>query len=175
MAGEHLTMRARRVVAGLDADGRSTVVSDGQAQARVATDAFTINQIWQLDALPPRVDVEDASGDGVSITPPAGGFIYLVTTFPPDSEVDLTAYDDALSASGGAGTGVEDDSIPGLHETDTVDIITVLSGEIYAVLEDGEVLLRPGDSFVQRGTKHAWSNRADKPCTIVAVMMGATR
>jgi mannose-6-phosphate isomerase-like protein (cupin superfamily) len=163
-------------VAGVSYSGRSTVVSDADTVARVATDAFTINQIWQVDALPPRIDAEDGSGGAVSISPPAGGFIYLVTTFPPDSDWDVGAgYKDALAASGGADAHVEDAGIAGLHQTDTVDIVTVLSGEIHAVLEDGEVLLKPGDSFVQRGTKHGWSNRTDKPCTIVAVMMGATR
>lgn len=176
MAGEHLTRTARRVVAGTDTKGRSTVTSDGVTAARAATDAFTINQIWQVDALPPRVDAEDGSAGAVSITPPPGGFVYLVTTFPPDRDWDLAAgYKDALAASGGADAHVEDAAIAGLHRTDTVDIVTVLSGEIVAVLEDSEVLLRPGDSFVQRGTRHAWSNRTDKPCTIVAVMAGATR
>ncbi len=28
----------------------------------VATDAFTINQIWRMDALPPQILDEDASG-----------------------------------------------------------------------------------------------------------------
>lgn len=176
MAGEHLAVQARRVVSGLGGDGRSTVVEDGDTRARIATEAFTINQIWQVDTLPPRVDAPDMSNGAVSITPPAGGFIHLVTTFPPDSEWDLAAgYKEALAASGGGGAHVEDAAIAGLHETDTVDIVTVISGEIHAVLEDADVLLRPGDSFVQRGTKHTWSNRADRPATIVAVMMGATR
>lgn len=176
MSGEHLAMRARRVVAGFSSGNRSAVVVDGDTPTRVATEAYTINQIWQMDALPPHVAAEDASGASVTITPPAGGFIYLVTTFPPDSEWDMAAgYKDALAASGAAEAHVDGEQIAGLHETDTVDIVTVLSGEMYAVLEEGEVLLRPGDSFVQRGTKHAWSNRGDKPCTIVAVMVGATR
>lgn len=34
------------------------------------------------------------------------------------------------------------DEIVGLHATETVDIATILDGEIYAVYEAGEVLLR---------------------------------
>jgi len=41
---------------------------------------------------------------------------------------------------------------PGMHKTDTVDYCVVLSGEIWAVLDEGEVLLRAGDCLVQRGT-----------------------
>ncbi|NKC04932.1 cupin domain-containing protein [Brucella haematophila] len=167
---------ARRVVSGHDRAGKSIVLSDAMTASRVATDAFTINQIWQVDQLPPHVLVEDSSVGEVSIAPPVGGFVYLVTTFPPDASWDFAGrYKDALAASGGANAHVEASEIPGMHETDTVDIITVISGEIYAVLEAGGVCLKAGDSFVQRGTRHTWSNRTHEPCTIVAVMMGAHR
>jgi hypothetical protein len=161
----------------VDADSRSAIVSDGNTGTRIATEAFTICQIWQMDSLPPHVLAEDTLREEASITPPVGGFTYMVTTFPPDSEWDpAPGYKEALAASGGEDAHREDDGgIAGLHETDTVDIITVISGELFAVLELGETVLRPGDSFVQRGTKHAWSNRSDRPCTIVAVMVGATR
>lgn len=169
---QHIT---RRVVAGVDRDGRSTIQSDAANPSRVETPAFTIDQIWQVDTLPVPVLAEDTSGGQVSISPPPAGFVYLVTTFPPDASWDLAGeYAAALAASGGGGAEVESE-IPGMHQTDTVDIITVISGELHAVLETGEVRLRPGESFVQRGTRHTWSNRTDAPCTIVAVMMGATR
>jgi len=60
-----------------------------------------------------------------------------------------------------------------MHKTDTVDYCIVLSGEIHAVLDEAEVLLRAGDCFVQRGTHHAWSNRTDKPCVIAFVLVAA--
>lgn len=176
MFERHENAVVRRVVSGVNDEGRSMVARDERVPSRVVTEAFTINQIWQTESLPPRIDADDTSNCTVSITPPPAGFVYLVTTFPPDSSWNPAAgYQQALSASGGAQAYVEDDEIAGLHETDTVDIITVLSGELYAVLEEDEVLLRPGESFVQRGTRHSWSNRSDKPATIVAVMMSATR
>jgi uncharacterized cupin superfamily protein len=64
---------------------------------------------------------------------------------------------------------------PGMHRTGTVDYCIVLSGEIWAVLDEGEVLLRAGDCLVQRGTNHAWSNRSDAPCTIAFVLVAAER
>jgi hypothetical protein len=175
MAGEHRKVEARRVVTGLNDEGKSAVVSDAITPNRVAFDACTVNKIWQFDALPARVLGDDASVDAGSI-PPMNGFIYMVTTFPPDSEWDLEAgYAELLASSGGAGPYLTGSEIPGLHETDTVDIITVVSGELYALLETEEVLLKQGDSFVQRGTKHSWSNRSDMPCTIASVMVGASR
>jgi len=51
--------------------------------------------------------------------------------------------------------------------------MTVLSGELWAITETGETLLRAGDTLVQRGTAHAWSNRTSEPATIVSVMIAA--
>ena len=49
----------------------------------------------------------------------------------------------------------------------------MLSGEIYALMDEGEVLLRAGDVLVQRGTNHAWSNRADEPARLAFVLIDA--
>ncbi|MGE5147909.1 MAG: cupin domain-containing protein, partial [Candidatus Eiseniibacteriota bacterium] len=62
---------------------------------------------------------------------------------------------------------------PAMHCTNTVDYIYILSGEIWALMDEGEVLLRPGDSLIQRGTNHAWSNRSDAPCRFLAVLVDA--
>ena len=60
-----------------------------------------------------------------------------------------------------------------MHKTGTVDYIVVLKGEIYAVLEKGETLLKPGDVFIQRGTNHSWSVRGDEPCIVAVVLVNA--
>jgi quercetin dioxygenase-like cupin family protein len=54
-----------------------------------------------------------------------------------------------------------------------VDYAIVLSGEIYALMDEGEVLLRAGDVLVQRGTHHAWSNRTDEPARLAFVLIDA--
>ena len=43
-----------------------------------------------------------------------------------------------------------------MHKTETVDFALCVSGRIYLVLTF-EVLMKPGDTCVQRGTNHAWS------------------
>ena len=55
----------------------------------------------------------------------------------------------------------------------TVDLAVVLSGEVYAVLEEGEVRLGVGDTFVQRGTVHGWSNRTDEVCRVAIILIDA--
>lgn len=174
--GAHLNAQARRVVAGVDADGKSTIVLDENTATRAAAEAFTVCDVWRVERLPVHVDQEDTLDGTVALSPPPEGLVVRVTTFPPDSEWDpASAYGESLEALQGADAEVADDSIPGLHATDTVDVVTVLSGELYAVLERKETLLRPGDTFVQRGTKHTWSNRGDVPATVVAIMMAAER
>ncbi len=58
-----------------------------------------------------------------------------------------------------------------MHKTDTVDYAIVMSGEIVAVMDDGETLLKAGDVLIQRGTNHAWSNRSDAFCRIAFVLI----
>ena len=63
----------------------------------------------------------------------------------------------------------------GFHQTDTVDYALVLEGEVYAVLDEDETLMRAGDVLIQRGTHHAWSNRSDKPCRMAFILIDAER
>ena len=55
---------------------------------------------------------------------------------------------------------------PGFHKTATIDYAIVLAGEIYAMMDEGEVLLKAGDVLIQRGTNHAWSNRTAEPAVV---------
>ncbi len=48
-----------------------------------------------------------------------------------------------------------------MHRTSTLDYVVVIEGEVVLVLTDSEVMLKPGDVVVQRGTDHAWENRSN--------------
>ena len=58
-----------------------------------------------------------------------------------------------------------------MHQTETIDYIIVLKGELTMLLEDGEVHLKPLDVVVQRGTNHAWVNRGSEPALLAAVLI----
>ena len=62
---------------------------------------------------------------------------------------------------------------PSMHKTNSIDYLVVISGEMWMVMEEGEVLLRQGDCIVQRGTNHAWVNKSGKPCVIAAILIDA--
>lgn len=184
MAGEHLEARARRVVVGVDQEGRSTIVSDGLSETRLATQAFTRNIIWGADTVPTPVMAENAVTDAATIPPPPAGYYCDVSTFPPDSEWDYEAgYGQALEQAGvddtdaptSASPAKDARSLPGMHQTDTVDIVTVLSGEVWCLVETGETLVKAGDTVVHRGTWHAWRNRSDAPCTVLAFHISVVR
>ena len=59
------------------------------------------------------------------------------------------------------------------HRTDSIDYITVISGEIDMELDDSTVHLQAGDVMVQRGTIHNWVNRGPAPCVLTVVLITA--
>ena len=174
---QHESAQARRVVTGYDSDGRSCVVADEFTPHRLVTPGTTKCDIWRFHGLPSPIESEDGLEVGrVETAPPLGGLTVRVTTFPPDSEWDRSlGYADTGGRLSTGNPDFDDEGIPGLHVTDTVDILTIISGELWCVLQEGEVRLGAGDSIVQRGTKHAWSNRTNEVVVGVAVMVSAVR
>lgn len=51
--------------------------------------------------------------------------------------------------------------------------VIILSGELYLILDEQETLLKAGDIVVQLGSNHAWSNRSNKPCIQIAILLDA--
>jgi hypothetical protein len=43
-----------------------------------------------------------------------------------------------------------------------------------ALLDDGAtVVLNPGDTYIQNGTRHRWSNRGEVPAVLAVALIGA--
>jgi quercetin dioxygenase-like cupin family protein len=62
---------------------------------------------------------------------------------------------------------------PGMHRTQTVDYALMLQGELTAILDEEETVLRAGDVLIQRGTNHAWANRSGQPARIAFILIDA--
>jgi mannose-6-phosphate isomerase-like protein (cupin superfamily) len=168
MVQESTAGQARRVISGVDASGRSVIVADEPTVTRVVRPSgAVVQEIWRQESIPARAEDDGTRGPEVVVAPPAGGVVVRTYTTPPDSELDLAAY--AAAAESIYGKGNAGSAVPGMHRTQTLDITTVLFGEIYAVFEEGETLLRVGDTVVVPGTMHAWSNRSDSPATLLSV------
>jgi len=168
----------RRVVTGHDGRGRSVIVSDGPSPHVLTipgrTD-FALTNLWVTDRAPAsNAGNADAAARPVVLEPPRSGAIFRIVEFPPDQAPGGFDRKAAFSAMG-AHHAMDPDASrhPGMHKTDTVDFALVLSGEIWALMDEGETLLRSGDTLVQRGTNHAWSNRSDQPCLVAFILVSA--
>lgn len=173
-------MNVRRVVTGKTPEGKSVFVSDGLIEtiSPALTPGAEFHTIWGSDA----VVQLPSNGERPPFTqwfPPAGGFrvgFFSVapanTAMPPGTDVGA-AFAEFEAKLPGMLAHMEPDS-PGMHTTDTIDVEVVISGEVWLELDDGaEVHLKPGDTVVQNGTRHAWRNKSDKPCVMLVALIGA--
>jgi mannose-6-phosphate isomerase-like protein (cupin superfamily) len=170
--------RVRRVLTGHDAEGRSTFIADGEAPNFKELPGFKdlfLTDLWQTDGAPASNDGDkDAAARPVRLEPPKSGTILRIVEFPPDSAWrGATDGRAGFKAIGAAHAPDKRSSDAMMHKTDTVDYIIVLKGEIHAIMDTGEKLLRAGDILVQRGTNHSWSVRGNEPCIVAAVLVSA--
>jgi mannose-6-phosphate isomerase-like protein (cupin superfamily) len=170
--------RVRRVLTGHDADGRSIFIADGAAPNVKEMPSFpglALTDLWETKGAPAsNAGDADAADRPIRLEPPKNGTILRIVEFPPDSTRPKDADGSAGFKAIGAGHAQDRRSAdPMMHKTSTVDYIIVLKGEIYAVMETGEKLLRAGDILVQRGTTHSWSVRGSEPCIVAAVLVSA--
>ena len=173
-----MVQRIRRVVTGHDRDGKSIFIADGKAPNVLEMKSMpgvALTDLWRTRTSPASNSGNADAGMGkIKLEPPQNGTILRIVEIPPDTAWRKAADAKAAFASIGAG-GAPDhgSSDPMMHTTATVDYIIVLRGEIYAILDKGEKLLKQGDVLIQRGTNHSWSVRTKQPCVIAAVLVGA--
>ena len=170
--------RVRRVLTGHDSEGKSTFIADGLApniKEMASMPGLALTDLWETTGAPANNDSHaDAASRPVKLEPPKNGTILRIVEFPPDSQWRNRADGKEAFKSIGAGHAQDRGSAdPMMHRTSTVDYIIVLKGEIHAVMEQGETLLRAGDILVQRGTNHSWSVRGNEPCIVAAVLVNA--
>jgi quercetin dioxygenase-like cupin family protein len=151
----------RRVISGDGPDGTSRIVSDDTLSL-----SGGVLTLWGSDT-PPALPTDGSLPSCPTWFAPPGGSRAVVFTIPPESAPDESQQADF------------DGQVPdegGWHSTDTVDILIVLSGEVANECEEGpEVTLRPGDVFIQNGTRHTWHNRGRDAALLCGFMVGAQR
>jgi len=174
-------MRVRRVVTGHSPDGKAVVASDEDVDPVVVAllPGLEFHRLWGGDE-PPSFPDAGTLPRHEQYFPPVGGFRFGLFTIPPAStgappgDIDVEAGLAELEAAlPGLARHMEPDA-PGMHTTATIDYEYVVSGRVVLELDDGvTVELGPGDTVVQNGTRHAWRNPFDEPCTFVVVLVGA--
>ncbi|HVS06533.1 MAG TPA: DinB family protein [Candidatus Dormibacteraeota bacterium] len=172
----------RLVVTGETDEGKSVFVSDRKVDP-VTVAAMPNTEFYRLWGSDDSVQLP-SSGNVPSfrtLFPPATGFRFAVmtlgpdqTTMPPDFDAEAAMAEMQEKLPGAAEW--MDFQHPGMHRTDTVDVVVVLSGEIWLELDNGkEAHLKAGDCVVQNGTRHAWRNKSSAPCTFAGTLIGAER
>jgi len=174
--------RIRRVITGHDAQGKAIVVSDGPAPA-VRTNPLrpghVSTDLWKTGAAPVvlKANMEDPTGGPKQIHPLPGGTVFRISELAPEPEavrnLDPEGAREVFKAMGneGAATFGRGGRHPMMHRTETIDYAVVLEGRVTLVLDDQDVELEAGDVVIQCGTNHAWSNRSDKPCRMLYVLI----
>jgi quercetin dioxygenase-like cupin family protein len=164
----------RRVVTGFDADGRSTVISDGHAPVMFVSgvtdliedvhDRFglvrregetfapgheqaAVTELWALGTDPGVVsDDPTVALQQFVVDIPAGATKWLITQMGP-----------------GAGAP--------MHATPSIDYGLVVMGDVELGLDTGPVHLYPGDAVVVNAVQHSWRAGLNG-CVIATVMVG---
>jgi mannose-6-phosphate isomerase-like protein (cupin superfamily) len=169
----------RRVITGHNDQGRSVIVADGPSPHVLELEAMpglALINLWVTDRAPAsNVGAADAAARPVVLEPPARGTIFRVVDFPPDKGMAGKVDREKAFAAMGAEHAMDRSAArhPAMHKTNSVDYALVLDGEIWALMDEGETLLKAGDCLVQRGTNHAWSNRTDTPCRVAFILVNA--
>lgn len=173
--------KIRRLVTGHDEAGRSTIAEDGFSphfMTLAGTDNFGVTDLWKTHSTPADIDSpDDPCGQPITLAPPRNGTVFRVVEFPPDQDyVGKWKRDEAFGSLGESGTEAVDHGSSrheGMHKTESLDYAFVIEGEIWAVMDEREALMRAGDVLIQRGTNHAWSNRSNKPAIVGFVLIDA--
>jgi hypothetical protein len=135
----------RRVVTGHDGLGKSVVLSDGAPPQHHSMHGLGVgadfHEMWSEARTIPELTAGVASEPNerpFTIMPAAGHLLRILDVYPLEEGGKRTV----------------------MHRTRTLDYVVVIEGELVLILDDSEVILKPGDVVVQRGTDHAWENRS---------------
>lgn len=143
-------MKVRRVITGLDAQGRSCIALDETLET---ISGGALKAIWVSETLPARNDGNVGAADfsfSFDITR-RGGSAFTIVEVPV-----------------GQGLGRL-----GIHATNTLDYCVIVRGRMELVVETGSVILEAGDVMVDRGVMHGARSVGDVPAVMACVLVPA--
>jgi quercetin dioxygenase-like cupin family protein len=154
----------RRLVTGHDANGKSVFLEDGPPPQfnAASNERVTYYELWNTEGAPTPihpVEAREPNDRPLQLPPPREGTIIRIIDVHAGNANGMVKRADGRSSA--------------MHRTSTIDYAVVMSGEIYAVLDDEERLMRAGDILIQRGTDHAWENRSDESCRMLFMLIDA--
>jgi len=176
-----VTAEFRRIVTGHDADGKAVILSAAPPPRVVDLSAHgpRFYEVWNTRETPVRIERvgDEPHEERLTLAPPRNGTRIRVLDIQPDPEelrnMDAAEAQRHFDLVNAPGASTRDRNAPHafMHRTETVDYGIVLAGEIYLIVDKGEILCRQGDIVIQRGTNHAWSNRSKSVCRIAFILI----
>ena len=176
-------MDARRVVTGHDADGKAVFVSD-ELVAPVTLALLPgseFHQIWGSDTTAVvsrrRVAADARSTTSRRSVGSASGSSPSRPTAAPARRADLDVaaafaeFDEKLP---GHGASTSSWTTPACTRPRRSTTASCSRARSTLELDDGaKVVLHAGDTYVQNGTRHRWSNPGDVPAVLAVTLIGA--
>ena len=116
----------------------------------------------------------------IPLEPSLYGSNFRIIEFEPESTVkDFYKSDDKKIGAAWSDFGVSNKKVfggkaakhPFMHKTESIDYAVCLYGKMYMVLDEEEVLIKAGDTIVQRGTNHSWKNCFQDVCIMMFVLI----
>ncbi len=168
-----------RHVIGIKSNKKSGVLFSGPSESQSVPNIFWRTTLWNTTELPVNNTVEgDRAKDVIQREPSANGLTFRALEIPPDikdaqKHIEILTELNKKVKQKYPPTEKDLQRHPSMHRTDTLDMFVVAYGEIFLVSDMDETLLKQGDTAIVQGVNHAWSNRSDKPCMIIGVMVHA--
>jgi hypothetical protein len=159
----------RRIVTGENERGKSVFVSDGPAPNHTTNPHTPLAHVLWVTGEASAPGPDPAPAGQTFAFHSKGGSLLRVVDFPPDESYKPEKLAQFLDEH-----GVRDKAEARhfwFHKTHSLDYAIVLEGEIHALMDEGETLMRAGDILIQRATNHSWANRSGKPCRMAFVLL----
>jgi hypothetical protein len=174
----------RRVVTGNDAQGRSKVLFDSAAPnvnpAPIRAGAG-MTDIWVYQGCPANLSGERDDGRlPFNFEPPHdGGHLRIVQSNakpadydPANDSIAVPLHEPRQRPGGTWDKGGQNAFSSPVHKSETLDYGILLAGERVMLIDEGEIVMKPGDVCVQLGNWHGWANPREGSL-MAFVMMGA--
>lgn len=170
----------RRIITGHNSEGKSKIFIDSGPARSIGEDVGGLFEIWNTNSnIIDSTDTTDVADSEIILSPPSTGtkFRYFqINPIPEGMPQDLieAATAEAFEKIGAAHHRVDTSRNAAMHETDTIDYIILLKGDVTLILDEEEIQLKPHDVVVQRKTNHAWVNNGSEPALLIAVLIDSS-
>ncbi len=167
----------RRIVIGQLPNGEIKRISDGIAEDAIIDNArpgYKSTKIWATLCTPANFgnDAKEKSDSYPhTLIPPKSGSICRFVTFPPENDyINKVTREDVKNFYKSINSielfSAKNLKHPYMHKNNSLDYIYVMKGSIFLILDEDQVQLNQGDTIVNLGGNHAWSNRTDSVCEL---------